>query len=221
MPICPDLPCAQRNWLDSSQPSSEPRGFRPSGAAATCPAPSFSGSEFPTGGGALQQHFVTPTWLSRLPAFPPFRWNSFFTQISPSLYPCGEWQSAGEWERGAGAQWERSARSFKSRRRPPAAFLNLLGHPHPSRVLRPRVRSPQVNPRTRCLAPCRTGEAGVAPEPRNQDALRGQPSCPSPPGNWLDPTLPGAIYRRARLALQSTLRPASEASGDAGSSRLS
>ena len=60
-------------------------------------------------------------------------------------------------------------------------------------------------PRTHRLALCRTGEPRGAPEPRNQDALRGQPSSPSPAGDWMDPTLRGAIYTRP--AFQSVLRP--------------
>ena len=77
--------------------------------------------------------------------------------------------------------------------------------PRPSPVLWPHVLSSQVNPRTHRLAPCRTGEPRGAPEPGNQDALRGQPSSPSPAGDWMDPTLRGAIYTRP--AFQSVLRP--------------
>ena len=75
----------------------------------------------------------------------------------------------------------------------------------PSRVLWPHVLSSQVNPRTHRLAPCRTGEPRGAPEPGNQDALRGQPSSPSPAGDWLDPTLRDLF--KARPAFQSILRP--------------
>ena len=77
--------------------------------------------------------------------------------------------------------------------------------PQPSRVLWPHVLSSQVNPRTHRLAPCRTGEPRGAPEPRNQDALWGQPSSPSPAGDWLDRTLRELFI--ARPAFQPILRP--------------
>ena len=75
----------------------------------------------------------------------------------------------------------------------------------PSQVLWPHVLSSQVNLRTHRLPPCRTGEPRGAPEPRNQDGLWGQPSSPSPAGDWLDSTSRGAIYTRP--AFRSVLRP--------------
>ena len=107
----------------------------------------------------------------------------------------GEQEPSGKGARGA----------LKQGGGPASAIPEPPRTPHPSRVLGPRVLSSQVNPRTHRLAPCRTGEPRVAPEPRNQVALRGQASSPSPPRNWLDPTLRELFI--ARPAFQSILRP--------------
>ena len=143
---------------------------------------------------------MTPTWLSRLLAFPPFLLGLISFSPRSCLFPAGGRQPAAS----GGEEQEPSRKeahgALEPGGGPSAAFPEPPRTPHPSRVLRPGVRSPQVNPRTHRLAPCTTGKPRVAPEPRNQDALRGQPSCPSPRGNWLDPTLQGAIYTRASPA---------------------
>ena len=199
MPISRHLSCGQRNWSDSTQPSPEPRGFGPSEAAATFPAPASvtlnSGRGNP---GGLQQHFVTPTWLFRLLAFPPFLLGLISFSPRSCLFPAGGRQPAAS----RGGEQEPSGKGARGALKQGGGLAAAFPEPPrtPDPVLWPRVRSPKVNPRTHRLAPCRTGEPRVAPEPRNQDALRGQPSCPSPRGNWLDPTLPGAIYTRASPA---------------------
>ena len=141
---------------------------------------------------------LTSPCLPSLPAGIPFSPRSCLFPAGgrqPAASRGGEQEPSGKGARGA----------LKQGGGPAAVFPEPPRTPRPSPVLWPHVLSSQVNPRTHRLAPCRTGEPRAAPEPRNQDALRGQPSSPSPAGDWMDPTLRGAIYTRP--AFQSVLRP--------------
>ena len=141
---------------------------------------------------------LTSPCLPSLPAGIPFSPRSCLFPAGgrqPAASRGGEQEPSGKGARGA----------LKQGGGPAAVFPEPPRTPRPSRVLWPHVLSSQVNPRTHRLAPCRTGEPRGAPEPGNQDALRGQPSSPSPAGDWLDPTLRDLF--KARPAFQSILRP--------------